>query len=444
MTRAPALLVLGALCGCVAEAPAGPRPAFWPLARLLAIAEEGGAYVAYEEAGEPKTVVPMRAVVTPPGQELFFRSPPFGPEPVTHTGTAPLLNVLPGLAAGRFTPYVTVELWRHDFGDVWVQPLYVFQKAGPGGELVSAGASVFSTDVTHRFYSPFWQVVFVRVPDAEVAAFEADPPTSVKDVLDLGPGYEFRDGPLSLCPLVPAELALDPALARDRDTPPVLGSVWDEVLRAEYTEAGLLTMSRPVVVKDGGWFEGRRVSFLRFGGGLYRELPGAVVEAVPIFMWFDRLPDGSPKPLGLPNVGAQSPLFSGRPTASPTPDWSAFWDLWLVERPGGAHPFFPGPALPGGVDRFAALRTAQAAPAPSAEVNALPGVERYAGRLALKPQCFQSVTPETSAAAWAGTCRFLDSQAAIEAAVPKAAFVDPKIRVLCPIVLWPAATEVRE
>ena len=80
-------------------------------------------------------------------------------------------------------------------------------------------------------------------------------------------------------------------------------------------------------------------------------------------------------------------------------------------------------------------------------MDALPHVDRWAGRMALNPACFQAQPQLTgnadadakTARDWAASCGFLDAQEVIEAKVDRDAMIDAKTRVLCPIVLWSSA-----
>lgn len=444
-----ASLLLGG-CGPLqpdAQTTARELPLFLGMRELIAIAEGDGAYVPNNSGAQGAGhIIPMRAVVTPPGQQIFFESPPFAAAPATNTLAGPRLNLLPGLAEGRFTPYVTIESWENDFGPIWTQPLYRFGERDENGEvrILTKGNTVFGMDANHRFYSPFWRVQIVILKTAEEKAKLGTPeqPNTVKEVLD--GGWEIVDGGLALCPIVPKDLQLDPALTEGAaGERPAWQGVWGRTVAAEYTAEGAKRMRRLVTSPEGAWAEGRRVTGLRFadrGPPLFRELPGAIVDSAPIFMWVDRLANRTPQPLGLPNVGGHAPLFSGLPLEVPggITNNGALWDVILVVRPEGAAPFFPGNA------EWKELRTVMAARLgtsldTSPEVDALPNVERYAGRMALNPACFKADSyPATAegARAWAASCRFLDSQGAIERAVERDDFIDAKKRVLCPFMIW--------
>lgn len=455
-------LAAGALAFACEETAKHPGPELLTLEDLVAIASDGGAYIdqeatlpdggtALDDAGTPlrETVVPMRAVVTPPGQEIFFRSPPFAPAATTNASTGPQLNVLPGLAEGRAIPYTTLELWKNEFGPIWIQPMYFLHKASTPNAL--AQGIVFGTSTAHRFYSPFWRVFHVVVPDAVGDALATTPVKSVAEVMALG--GTITVGGLGLCPIVPDDTELDPALLTPAGQTPAEGSfpgVWDAVYRAEYTDTGLSKLIRPSVARKAGFVEGRTVSVVTFGAGsLYRELPGEVVESVPIFMWVDKDAQGRVRPLAMPTIGAHAPLRSGRAVEAPNgrPDWFALWELVQVVRPAGAEPYLPG----SDGDAFAGIRALWKARVPASEVQALPGVIRYLGRLALNPACFESAAaaatgdPDAplSTSKWAATCRFVDSQDEIEALVDPTALLHTGVQVLCPFLLWAPAAEVR-
>ena len=67
--------------------------------------------------------------------------------------------------------YVTTEVWAH-FDRVWVQPMYVpiigWMADGTPNRVADANGDwhpIFSVGPTSRFYSPFWQLIYVQVPE---------------------------------------------------------------------------------------------------------------------------------------------------------------------------------------------------------------------------------------------------------------------------------------
>ena len=59
-------------------------------------------------------------------------------------------------------------MWA-DFREVWVQPLYVpitgWEDGRPVDARAARGAWVFSVGPDSGFYSPFWQIVYFKVPE---------------------------------------------------------------------------------------------------------------------------------------------------------------------------------------------------------------------------------------------------------------------------------------
>ena len=78
-----------------------------------------------------------------------------------------VLKVHPTWAEGYRAAYVVTEVWT-DFDELWLQPAYVPVKGwsqGARGLLTMPWEPIFSVGPGSRFYSPFWQIMFVDVPD---------------------------------------------------------------------------------------------------------------------------------------------------------------------------------------------------------------------------------------------------------------------------------------
>jgi hypothetical protein len=437
---------------CTSGQPPAAAPQELSLANLVYYAERDAQYI---PSPNKDTAIPFSAVITPPGADIFYRSPPFTSTVVTNPDSGPRLNLLPGIVNGQFAPYVSVEIWTNNFGPVWDDPLYILVESdGQGGVKKGADGSalpyltgpVYSTAPPDRFYSPFWRIQWVLIPTSDVDAVKASPLTSVKAVLDSG--YPLLDGPLTTRAIVPADVTLDPPLLHAAGTTPTGFAPWmSAVLHADYADADLATMATPQLFPNFAWYEDKRISVMHMGLEDFRELPGQVVEANPIFLWVDRDPDGSLIPAKIPNVLGTGPLFANRPVDAPygaLPNWASLWNLYFIVRPVGSQPFYPQVRNPDDAtetDVFLGIRTDRQAPLPSTDVSALPNVARYAGRLATNPKCFDATAAQLAGgpAAWAQTCGFLDSQQAIEAALPIGDLVKTPLQVLCQLQLWAEA-----
>lgn len=460
-------LVLGlALGGCIAKGPPATAPAQLSLFDLVRMAENKEPYPGLESPNNPATRVPMSAVVTPPSDPFFFRSPPFTASASSNTGSKPVLNLLAGLAEGRFTPYVTIELWTNDYGPVWYLPTYwMVEDDGTGAPVVDPvqkrvvaplSPAVWTVAPPDRFYTPFWSLYFVLVPHGDVEKIRQHPPKSTAEVLNLG--YKMVDGPVGTWSVVP-DIDVDPSLRPSADSgprdPSVGMSPWMKTIaRAEYNATSLAKMSTLSVGLNGAFYEGRSINTLFVGVNNFQTLPGYVVKPIPIFVWVDRKADGSLEPARLPSVMAHGALYANEQVALPggAPNWTTFWQVYQVVRPASAQPFFPVVADPddaSNTDVFSGQRADHAATKPSDPVSAIPNVARYAGRVAAKSStCFAAdqasldalaatlVPPQSLATAWAKTCQFLDSQTAIETSLQQANIIDTKVSALCPMMLW--------
>jgi hypothetical protein len=453
LNRAILLFVGLALGGCLARDKSAAPPAQLSLFNLVKMAEEGQPYL---DSPNPATRVPMSAVVTPPSDPFFFRSPPFTASPSSNTGSKPVLNLLAGLVEGRFAPYVTIELWTNDYGPVWYNPTYfMVRDDGTGAPLMDPvqhrpipfTLPVWTVAPPDRFYSPFWSSYYVLVPDKDVSKITLHPPKSTGEVLNLN--YKMVDGPFGTWSVVP-QVDVDPALKATRASPTDGMPAWMKVIaKAEYSDTSLAKMSTLGVGPAGAFYEGHTVDTLFVGLNDFQTLPNYVVKPIPIFVWFNRDANGALEPAQLPSVMGHGTLYANETVVLPggAPNWNTYWEVYQVVRPPSAQPFYPvvaNPDAPEDTDVFANARASHSAPTPSAEVSAIPNVARYAGRIALKPSCFTDAAPPaptdasapSQAVTWAQTCRFLDSQAALEANLAQTSIIDSKVAALCPLMLW--------
>jgi hypothetical protein len=255
--------------------------------------------------------------------------------------------------------------------------MYVLRQGGPKDWVLGVGPR-------SRFYSPFWRVTFVDVPDGTPLA----PLRSVRAILDAK--LPMTAGPLRLAPVAPEGLQVDP------QTPPAAALVGANI-----------GMPKPV----SAWIDGQEVKVLNFGDDRFTVEEYEVVDEQPLYLFFARDDSGTPVFLGLPNVGGTGPPFSGRAAIGPPgkPAFGSLWRLHGVIVPRGATVYLPADAQPGVPDRAT-----------------LEGLH-----LQVKETAQATEVLRISLAA--GT--FLDGQAQIEAALP-GAIVRTEALVSCPLVTW--------
>lgn len=322
------------------------------------------------------------------------------------------LFVLPGWAEGYAVGYVTTEVWSH-FDQVWAQPMYVPIRGWAGAEPLrvqdanGAWHPIFSVGPGSLFYSPFWQIIYVLVPDS----IQDGDLTSVRQVLD--GGYPLFPSTGWVAALSPGEIGLDTTAA-----PPTAGGA----------------------LPGAGWLDGAPISFIKFPAAPFWFDDELVVEEIPIFHFVFVTDDGSLIAPAIPSVLGTGPLYSNRPApldgnGLPTAKYSAYWRVYTVKVPLTARVF----ALPDSrlaMDLASAGIAIDATYGPDVLMPADAGAEAVVaslpGRIAVTPACFAQLVqanPNFSTA-----CGYLDSQAHIEAYLPPDAIVRTDITVTCPLV----------
>jgi hypothetical protein len=348
--------------------------------------------------------------VTPRGQPLPQWSPPFQRFEQLQPGGHDGLNVLPAFSEGRAAAYSVLEVWE-GVPEVWVQPFYVLvtahEPSRPGAHPLKGALPLVDIGEESLFYSPFWEVIYVVVP-------EDTPPDRYTRVLDLfTAGLPMYRGGRLLAPLAPPDVR--PAAPRDGKAP-------------------LRPLSEDTVASPGtgeAWLRGRRVTYLDYGPGAFSwstapERTG-VVDEVALYLF--ALPDarGGLEPLGLPAVIGTGPRGPARLSSSGAPRFGALTRPHLVALPAGAGPFIPS--------SLRALKESLRARGVTV-VDAHPTVEHLAGakdyllRVALNPECFEDL------AGFPASCQWLDSQAAVEAHVPAAGVRPRDVLFTSPIVYF--------
>ena len=314
--------------------------------------------------------------MTPAGAALQFLSTPY---PILGSGKQLAdragLTVFPAFAEGEAIAYVSPELWEN-FEHVWVQPLYVAQ----GG---SAALPVFSVASGTRFYSPYWQIFYYSPPLG--VQFKSE-----RDVLDSG------------LPLTPG-----PGVYR--------ALTYDATIGAAVQQGDALAV-RPLngapighTSTGTGYVDGVLTRFVEVGTQPFTWNPETrIVDDTPLYVFATQDASGKVVPLNLPYVEGSHLGALCRLTTVILPSAADVYipisnpDLRLVVQ-GMGLPAIASPAFE--LDDEFYLRVASN------------------GR-----ECFQDDLVD---------CKWLDSQAAIEALVPPSQVTPTDDRVSCPLLLYP-------
>jgi hypothetical protein len=323
----------------------------------------------------------------------------------------------PTLTEGYESRYMTTEVWTH-FDEIWVQPLYIPVIGWQAGNRtpVGGGSWIFSVGQDSLFYSPFWQVIYVNVPDGTTV----ETLRSVRDVLDSG--YSLHPGPGRTVSLVPA-------VSPPRGTLPVPGE---------------------------GWLDGQRQAFLDFGGATIEWDADGVIKETPIYVPVYRTAGGELKRLGITTIAASGPRGSNLfapPFVENQPRYAAYWRVFLVVIP-PPNPSLPATvpnvtvfAPPGGTGLYEQLMADgfpvvadYAQPIKDALAQDSAAYATYEGRVSLKPlgpngrpECFDDPTLFPADANRAG-CGWLGSQNEIEMFFDASQIIRTDVTVTCPVV----------
>ncbi len=331
-----------------------------------------------------------------------------------------VLKVHPTWAEGYGAAYVVTEVWT-DFDELWVQPAYVPVKGwsqGVRGGLTTPWEPIFGLGPGSRFYSPFWQIMFVDVPDDTTP----ESLTSAEQVLRSG-------------------YPLHPDLGR------VMVMTPGQVTLEQLDVAGYVTPVGGAMPRQ-GWVDGARGSYLEFQSAGLSWDDRLVIDEVPIYHFVARDNDGALVQLPIPTVAGTGPPYSNTPppfilnTATPggptfTSHYAGYWRLYTVVLPPEARVFAP-PARP---DVAADLR--QAAPdfplyedQYSQSIIDAPElvVRGVAGMVALDSSCFKGDVFSLEPGNNPDPCRWLDSQQHIEQHLNPALIQRTNVTVTCPFV----------
>jgi hypothetical protein len=291
---------------------------------------------------------------------------------------------------------VTTEVWAF-FDEMWAQQMYVTVSSWLNGMAQDVSPHpIFSVGADSRFYSPFWRMIYVEVPDGVA--------TSVREILDgKSPLHPSRGW---MAALTPGEVGL----------------------------GSMPSMPSGGAVAGTGWLDGATVPFVKFPVAPFGIGPDEVIEEVPIFHFVFVKDDGTWVAPAIPPVLGTGPLYSQRPApldglGVPTAKYSAYWRVYDVVVPPGAHVFAPeGSATAmalAGLSVSAAYDAVLDAPENAALRNDL------LGRIVFNDSCLDTAA---HAVPGFGPCHYLDSQYAIETMISQNSIVRTDVTVTCPLV----------
>jgi len=378
--RVVAFLLVGAVAAC--DAPHAANPGLWTVGDVQAL-YRGGAPADYpiaDDAGLPGGVK-LEKILDSDQSKLAPRAT---------------------IAEGYNGAYLTTEVWSH-FDEVWLQPMYIPVTVAMDGTLTPLpnGPSnwIFSVGPGSRFYSPFWQMVYVEV--------QADTPqlTTVRQVLD--GKYPLHFGPGRTVSLLP-----------DGVSPPL-----------------------PLTTGT-AWVDGAQTSFVDFGKQTFTWNADAVIDELPIFVFLMRKADGTLGAPDIPTVAGTGPLGSGGPPP-PTVDginrYVTYWRIYTVTLPPTARVYAPAADLTKKLtdEKFPAVMSYTLGPDQDPD---------QAGWVALNPSnmandptgCFETLDqldPHPTSVV-PRNCIWLDSQAAIENLVDRSAIQRTDVTVTCPFITF--------
>jgi len=331
------------------------------------------------------------------------------------------VDVSPAFSEGKSAAYITTEYWK-GFSKVWVQPMYVMVKAPLGKiQVIDKVPPVFSVGPDSAFYSPYWHVFFVVVPDlAPVPDFR-----STRDVLQSG--YKLIPGPPRLCSLAPTGIDI----TAKRDTKPPLHPL-----------TGLETVGPTATAK--GWVDGYASSFVVLSSGDDRFTYNAqgVVDEAPLYV-FRRQSEGSfaATLAGLPSVGGRD--LNGAPSGSASPNnrpaFGSHWRLHFVDLPSAAGVLVPSvlndkqQAKVNFIEQAGLLAMRVDAGDAGRDIYFRPALDAVNCQAAVGNEL---KNPVATRAPLTSVCRFLDSQAKIQELLPPEKVVRSDILATCPWVTF--------
>ncbi len=301
------------------------------------------------------------------GDPIPWRSKPFESQDTLQAPGVRGLPLWPAFAEGQTASVIITEIWYHH-PTPWVQPVYQFRT---GDQPRTDLKGVFAVNVNSTFYTPYWRAELATVPaDTGPTTF-----TSVPAILNAN--LEVHPSVMVICPIVPADVNV--AMAEGETTPrrPITGE--PAPFPSQHAQA---------------WVDGVVVDYLPLG--------------------YDRqtvnergLPDESPMYFFVKTAGAEQLPFSLPPVLPDAPTRHS-----LMRRYDVALDSTHGVFVPANRPELRALLSGEGAPVPDVDPAITDDAAKpYILRVATKPSCF------LSAATFPNGCGWLDSQAALEAAI---------------------------
>jgi hypothetical protein len=401
MALALGLLLLAGACGPSGQ-PSKPSPHVWTLRQLRESSLFGG------------TIAGVRATewITPRGQPLPQWSPPFHDTQLLQSEAQDGVNVLPAFSEGRPAAFSVAEVWER-VPEVWVQPWYVLVTAyDPSNPTrLKDSAPVVDIEEESLFYSPFWELIYVVVPE------DTPPDRYTSATAILSAGLPMHHGGGLLAPLAPKDVL--PAIAEGATGParPLTG---DAVGGARQGDA---------------WLHGRQVSYLSFGSSNFTWSTETgrtgIIDETALYLFARTGPDGSLTPIGLPAVVGTGPRGAGRAarvSASGVPLFGALTRPHLALLPTSAGPFVPSTMelLKDSLRGEGGVTVVDVHP----DIEARPDAKDYVLRVALNPDCFKDP------AKFPAACRWLDSQAAVETNLAPSSLQPQDILFTSPVLFY--------
>jgi hypothetical protein len=304
--------------------------------------------------------------------------------------------------------YPTTEVWNH-FDRVWIQPMYVLVTRWENGRPVvvppppddtGLKSWVLSVGPDSGFYSPFWQMVYVDVPDEATARTL----TSARHILESG--YTRHLGPGHMVSIAPAG-----------------------ILPPDGTKIGVAQ----------AWLDGARANVFDFGTGTFTWDADGVVAEAPIYVFLMRNGDGNWVAPPIPTVAGVAPHGTTITSGTTVPfiggqfRWASFWRIYTVKLPFAARVVAPADSETWTqLDQLGVARADSLDPAVYMDPSRL-------GEVVLNPgPAFGST--DTDGGAVSGcfasntNCQFVDSQFRIQNDIDPSAIERTNLTVTCPFM----------
>jgi len=360
--------------------------------------------------------VPATEWITLRGQPIPQWAPPYAETPLLQSGQQDGLNVLPAFSEGRPAAFAVAEVWEH-VPEVWVQPWYVlvtqYEPSNPSQYRLKDSLAVIDIEEQSLFYSPFWEVIYIVVPEGTA------PERYTSATALLSGGLPMHHGGGLLAPLGPADVL--PAIVENH-TAPIRPLTGEEVGGARAGET---------------WLRGQRLPYLNFGSNNFTWSNEAqsgrmgLIDEAALYIFARAGADGEATPLGLPAVLGTGPRGSGRAarvSAAGVPQFGALTRPHLALLPPSAGPFIPSTMglLKSTLRGEGGVNVVDVHP----DVEARADAKDYVLRVALNPDCFKDP------ARFPAACRWLDSQASVETSLAPSSLVQQDVLFTSPVLFY--------